>query len=149
MFLKVNNNVIPHANMMVNQGQAEISFYSDDMTLNQVEQQFLDQDLVIEHYNDEEILVGKYYSHSLLSIKYEKEIHTGRWLFIITLGVSTIDIETFETLSQQINNTDEALAELGEIVSYYEEIIGNMQHNYDELNTTITDLTQRIAVLEG
>lgn len=170
--IKINNEILPNASLAVNRTEATLEFYSND-PLSTVEQMFLDDDLIIEQYNEEEILISKYYINGLAGIHYEKEEFTGRWRFIVLLKVSTLDRGTLNTLEEEISNSDDALVELAESVALYEAmveqvqeayntqnasmeeriegqnaIISELRTNIDTLTTRINQLTDRIVLLE-
>jgi len=120
--IKINNEILPNASLAVNRTEAILEFYSNE-TLSTVEQMFLGDNLIIEQYNESDILISKYYVNGLNGIHYEKEEHTGRWRFNVLLGVTTLDRGTLNSLEEEIDNNDSALIELAESVALYESIV--------------------------
>jgi len=166
MVIVINGHSYPNALWSAEKDQAILTFQSD-LTLAELEAQFgLSAGTVIEQYDDEETLIGKWYLHNLAEIGYKRN-ESGSWEVSAIFCVSTISQDKAEELADNIDESDTAIIELAELYAELEATVetirgyaeaeltksqtetADMLSGMSALTTRLDELADRVARLEN
>ena len=119
-----------------------------DLTLAELEERFdVSAGTVIEQYNDDEELIGKWYMHNLAEIGYKKD-ESGSWDITAIFFVSSIALDKAEELADNIDESDAAIVELAELYTELEATIDNVkdyvESEIEEVKADIENISARV-----
>ena len=161
--IKINDTIIPTAILNVNNNFGQLIFNSTS-SFQEIEDQFHVEELIIEQIseNDNEVILGKFYSQSIISItqKYLTDNLDYDYEYTIMLSVSSLPFDTGINLNNTINKINSDISLLKEkmdnqetqnttIVSNLDELSTRIQSDFNIIYERLNNLADRIAMLEN